>query len=75
MMVPVCRSVSFPGEPRDEQRDLVPGFLSELGLGSSRALFAQGGRGDIALVERQIPAVSARILNPGQWGLMVNPHL
>ena len=55
MMVPVHRTVSLPGEPSEEGPALAPGFLSELGPGSSRtvrstaALLAQEGRGDIGL--------------------------
>ena len=51
------------------RRTASPGAKLELGSGSTRtarptaALPAQGGRGDIAFVEGQIPSVPARILS------------
>ena len=69
--IPVRKPVLLPGEPSDEQADLAPGFRGGLGLGPSRTArlaappLAQRGGGDIALVEQQIHAVHARILNPG----------
>ena len=61
-MVPVHSDV--PGEPSVEQPDLAPSLVSELGMGPTLAarptavLLAQGGRGDITLVEKHISAVA-----------------
>ena len=74
-MVLAHRAVYLPGEPSVEQPYLAPSFVGEWRLGPARAARAlralcwlrAAEKTYTTRVERQIPAVPARIVNPDRW--------